>query len=292
MPMTTPARDHVLVLGAGVAGLPAAGVLAEAYDRVTVIDRDKRPDHPAPRHGVPQGRYAHAVLARGRLVLEEMFPGLTADLTTHGAPAGNKLGDVRPCLAGHQLRRTHTGLTVISVSRAFLEQHVRLCVRALPGVSFAAPNDIAGLSGTPDAYRIAGARTLRRADGSAGETIHADLMVDATGRGSRTPAWLAALGYERRPEDGVSTDLGYTSRRYRPRTDALGGDLATLHGPAPTCPRRRTRQAGRRPVATDAVRADRRPPTGVARRRGAIRPLDALRRHLPGDSRRSSCAIT
>jgi 2-polyprenyl-6-methoxyphenol hydroxylase-like FAD-dependent oxidoreductase len=235
--MSTPARDHALVLGAGIAGLLAARVLAEAYDRVTVVDRDELPDHPAPRRGVPQGRHAHALLARGRLVLEELFPGLTADLIAHGAPAGDMLGDVRLHIGGHQLRRTHTGLTVLSVSRAFLEHQVRQRVRALPGIWFGPPTDIVGLSATPDGHRIAGARTLRRAHGSAEETIDADLVVDATGRGSRTPAWLAALGYQRPPEDRVSIDLGYTSRRYRLRPDALGGDLATLHGPTPTCPR-------------------------------------------------------
>jgi 2-polyprenyl-6-methoxyphenol hydroxylase-like FAD-dependent oxidoreductase len=236
-PMTTPSRDHALVLGAGMAGLLAARVLAEAYDRVTIADRDQLPDHPAQRRGVPQGRHAHALLARGREALEELFPGLTADLVAHGAPSGDVLGDARLHFGGHPLRRTHTGLTVISVSRPFLEQHVRERVRALPGVTFGPPSDIVGLAAAPDAHRIVGAKILRRADGSAEETIDADLVVDATGRGSRTALWLAALGYERPPEDRVSIDLGYTSRRYRLGPDTFGGDLGTLHGPTPTCPR-------------------------------------------------------
>jgi 2-polyprenyl-6-methoxyphenol hydroxylase-like FAD-dependent oxidoreductase len=195
MPMTTPTRDHALVLGAGMVGLLAARVVAEAYDSVTIVDRDELPDHPAQRRGVPQGRHAHALLARGQHALEELFPGLTADLIAHGAPAGDVLGDVRMQLGGHQLRRTNTGLTVISVSRPFLELHVRQRVRALPGVRFAPPSDIVGLSATPDAHRIVGAKILRRTDGSAEETIDADLVIDATGRGSRTPVWLAALGH-------------------------------------------------------------------------------------------------
>jgi len=235
--MTTPSRDHALVLGAGMAGLLAARVLAEAYDRVTIVDRDQLPDHAAQRRGVPQGWHVHALLARGLQAMEELFAGLTADLIAHGAPSGDVLGDACLHLGGHQLRRTHTGLTVISVSRPFLEQHVRQRVRALPGVSFAAPSDVVGLAATPDARRIVGAKILRRADGSAEETIDADLVVDATGRGSRTPLWLAALGYERPPEDRVPIDLGYTTRRYRLRPDALGGDLGTLHGPTPSCPR-------------------------------------------------------
>jgi 2-polyprenyl-6-methoxyphenol hydroxylase-like FAD-dependent oxidoreductase len=235
--MVTSTRDHALVLGAGMAGLLAARVLAEAYDRVTIVDRDEIPDRAAQRRGVPQGRHAHALLARGRQALEELFPGLTADLIADGAPTGDGLGDVRLHFGGHRLRRTHTGLTVISVSRPFLEQHVRQRVRVLPGVEFAPPSDIVGLAATPDARGIAGAKILRRADGSAEETIEADLVIDATGRGSRTPVWLAALGYERPTEDRITIDLGYTTRRYRLPPDALDGDLATLQGPIPSCPR-------------------------------------------------------
>ena len=35
--------DHVVVLGAGMAGLLAARVLADAYQRVTVVERDPLP---------------------------------------------------------------------------------------------------------------------------------------------------------------------------------------------------------------------------------------------------------
>jgi 2-polyprenyl-6-methoxyphenol hydroxylase-like FAD-dependent oxidoreductase len=164
------------------------------------------------------------------------------------------LGDARMQLGGNQLRRTHTGLTVISVSRPFLEQHVRHRVRALPGVRFAPPSDIVGLSATPDAHRVAGAKILRRADGSAEETVDADLVIDATGRGSRTPvAGSARLrASARRPginrprlhHTPVSTQTGRS--RWRPgdpaRTDPVGSA------------RQRARQAGRRRVATDAVR--------------------------------------
>jgi 2-polyprenyl-6-methoxyphenol hydroxylase-like FAD-dependent oxidoreductase len=235
--MTTPQRDHALVLGAGMAGLLAARVVAEAYDRVTIVDRDELPDHPEQRRGVPQGPHAHALLARGRKALEDLFPGMTAELIAHGAPTGDVLGDVRQQFGGRRLRRTHTGLIVISVSRPFLEHHVRQRVRALSAVRFAPASDIVGLSVTPIADRITGAKILRRADGSAAETIDADLVIDATGRGSRAPAWLAAVGYERPPEDRIPVDLGYTTCRFRLSPDALDGDLATLHGPTPSHPR-------------------------------------------------------
>jgi hypothetical protein len=90
---------------------------------------------------------------------------------------------------------------------------------------------------TGDNRRVTGARVFRRADSSAEETISADLVVDATGRGSRTPLWLAALGYPRPQKDEVRIGLGYATRTYRLRPGALGGDLAVMHGATPDHPR-------------------------------------------------------
>jgi len=67
----------------------AARVLADAYGQVTVIDRDKLPDAGTHRGGVPHGRHAHALLARGQQALEELFPGLTAELIAQGVPTGD-----------------------------------------------------------------------------------------------------------------------------------------------------------------------------------------------------------
>ena len=94
-----------------------------------------------------------------------------------------------------------------------------------------------GIATTPDGRRVAGARVLRRADGSAEEVLGAELVVDATGRGSRTPVWLDTLGYERPKREQVKIELGYASRTYRMRPDALGGDLAVVQAATPKHPR-------------------------------------------------------
>lgn len=235
--MTNPMRDRAVVLGGSIAGLLAARVLAEAYTDVRVLDRDDLTAPGAQRRGVPQGRHIHALLARGQQVFEELFPGLAAELVAHGVPAGDMLGDARLYFSGHRLRQVASGLVVLSASRPFLERHVRARVRALPQVTFEPPCDIVGLATTPDRQRVTGVRLLPRADGSAEEMLGADLVVDATGRGSRIPVWLEALGYERPDEERVPIGLGYSTRRYRLRPDALGGDFACLHGLTPEQPR-------------------------------------------------------
>jgi 2-polyprenyl-6-methoxyphenol hydroxylase-like FAD-dependent oxidoreductase len=231
------AGDHAVVLGGSIAGLLAARVLAEAYPQVTVVDRDALPPGSVPRRGAPQARHIHALLAGGQQVLGQLFPGLTAELVAHGAPVGDVLGDTRLVFGGHRLARAEVGLVAVSASRLLLEDRVRARVRALPGVRFAPASDVVGLRSSPDRRRITGTRLLRRADGSAEEVLDADLVVDATGRGSRAPIWLEALGFDRPDEDRVRVDVGYATRRYRLAADALDGDVGCLHGPLPDRPR-------------------------------------------------------
>ena len=68
--------DHAVVLGASMGGLLAARVLADAYQQVTVVERDRLPESVLDRRGVPQGRHAHGLLPRGAQILDELFPGL------------------------------------------------------------------------------------------------------------------------------------------------------------------------------------------------------------------------
>ena len=118
-----------------------------------------------------------------------------------------------------------------------LEAHVRARVRALANVALLDRCDVVGLVATPDGHRVTGARLLRRADGSAEQVLDADLVVDATGRGSRTPTWLQELGHPRPGTEQVRVGLGYATRTYRMPPDALDGDLAVLHGATPGHPR-------------------------------------------------------
>jgi 2-polyprenyl-6-methoxyphenol hydroxylase-like FAD-dependent oxidoreductase len=229
--------DRAVVLGASMAGLLAAHVLANSYEQVIVIDRDELTATPQHRRGVPHGRHLHALAARGQQALEELFPGLTAELVADGAPAGSLLAHGRMYLSGHRLRRTDTGLVLLCASRPFLEAHVRARVRAHPNVTLLDRCDVVGLATSPDNRRVIGARVLRRADSSAEEVLIADLVIDASGRGSRTPAWLESLGYARPEQDQVRIGLAYSTRLYRLANDALHGDLAILDAATPELPR-------------------------------------------------------
>ncbi|GIH67805.1 FAD-dependent oxidoreductase [Sphaerimonospora thailandensis] len=229
--------DRAVVLGGGMAGLVAARVLADAYARVLIVDRDRLIGASGPRRGVPHGRHAHALLARGQQILDELFPGLKSDLDAAGVPAGDLADDLRWYFNGRRLRQAPTGLLSVSATRPVLEDHVRARVAALPNVTVADRCDILALTTTPGRDRVTGVRVRRNDEDGAEEVIEADLVVDATGRGSRTPAWLEELGYRRPEEDRVKVGLAYTTRHFRLRSDPYDGDLSINPVASPANPR-------------------------------------------------------
>lgn len=229
-------RDHAVVLGGGMAGLLAARVLSETYSRVTILDRDELTGVQGPRRGVPHGRHAHALLARGQQILEQLFPGLQDELDAAGVHAGDLAGDLRWYFNGRRLRPARTGLLSVSSTRPVLEARVRARVAAVPNVTFVERCVIRDLDAAPGNARVTGVLILREDSGTA-ETLAADLVVDATGRGSRTPAWLEALGYERPQEETVRVDLAYTTRHFRLRDDPYGTDLSINPVASPANPR-------------------------------------------------------
>jgi 2-polyprenyl-6-methoxyphenol hydroxylase-like FAD-dependent oxidoreductase len=231
--------DHAVVLGASMAGLLAARSLADFFDTVTVVERDPLLDTGAARQGVPQGRHLHALLTRGAQAIEEMFPGLLDELVLDGAQYldGRDLSRLYYNAGGHLIARNGgaTSLTAYSATRPFLEDHVRRRVRDIPGVTLLDEHSILALTATPESGRVTGVRVVSRRNGEPA-TLTADLVVDATGRGARTPTWLESLGYERPREDRVVVQLTYASQRLRIATDAPR-ELGFLVGIVPGRPR-------------------------------------------------------
>jgi 2-polyprenyl-6-methoxyphenol hydroxylase-like FAD-dependent oxidoreductase len=261
--MTRTDRSHAVVLGASVAGLLAARALADHYDRVIVIDRDPLPSSFLPRPGVPHGRHLHGLHARGLEVLEELFPGITEELLSAGAVSADVLDQARLLLSGHRFRQASSGLRGVLCSRPLLEGQLRARVRALPQVRFLAAS-ITGLTSSADRTRITGVRIAPSLCPE--RTIETDLVVDATGRGSRTPIWLAELGYQRPTEDRVPIGLGYATRTFWLRAGALGRDVLVINGGTPDNSRSgflAAQEGGRHTVTLAGILGDH-PPTDRA----------------------------
>ena len=212
--------DRALVLGASMAGLQAARVLADYYTTVTVVERDALPHDPAQRRGVSQGRHVHALLRGGSQVLGQLFPGLLDELATAGATVldDGDLSRASFTFGGHELYRSGKFTDSLAAlhyiaSRPFLEAHVRRRLRAITNVTILDGHDVADLIAV-EGDRVTGARVANRETGEV-RVLNADLVVDAMGRSARTPVFLDGLGYGRPVEERVVTQVSYASQLLR-----------------------------------------------------------------------------
>jgi 2-polyprenyl-6-methoxyphenol hydroxylase-like FAD-dependent oxidoreductase len=231
--------EHAVVLGASIGGLLAARVLSDFYRNVTVVERDVLPTEVAQRRGVPQGHHVHALWPRGSQILDDLFPGFLKELVDDGCVVWDDGDFSRAILSfgGHQFVRSgfmpkfEYGDSAYYPSRPFLEDHVRRRVRAVSNVTLMEGHDLVEFTSNVDRTRVTGVLVSARNTGEK-EAVTADLVVDATGRGSRTPAFLERLGYERPAEQEVVMRLVYASQLLR-IPPGLYNELITLIGPVP-----------------------------------------------------------
>ena len=208
----SPAGRHAVVLGASMAGLLAARVLSDHCAQVTVLERDALPGVAAPRRGVPQGRQPHGLLAAGLRTLDRLFPGFRDELVQAGGLPGDSGWNILWFQAGGFKVRHRSDVHGILASRPLIEEVVRERVRRLPNVQI---RDEVGVQGLLfDQGRVRGVTLDDRRHGRH-EELRADLTVDASGRGSRSPAWLRALGYAEPPESQVRIDVTYTTQMFQ-----------------------------------------------------------------------------
>lgn len=221
-------RKRAIVIGGSMGGLVAARVLSDHFEQVTLLDRDTFPEVGRQRRGVPQGVHTHGLLASGRSVLDNLFPGISGELIAHGAPSGDLLADSRWFFEGGCLSRCASGLNGLLVSRPLLEGTVRGRLLAISNIKAIENTVVEGLSTSQDQRRVTGVRLQ-----GSGETIPADLVVDSTGRGSHSPAWLESIGFPKPEEEKVEVAIAYTTRLFRRRANHLNGDSAAVIPPTP-----------------------------------------------------------
>ena len=116
---STPAGTHAIVFGGSIAGLMSAGMLSRHFERVTLVERDRFPDGPQPRKGVPQALHIHGLLTRGMDILAGILPGIREDLEAAGGEFLDVVGSVASFGAGSWRPRFPSGVKAASMSRLF-----------------------------------------------------------------------------------------------------------------------------------------------------------------------------
>ncbi|MCB9592601.1 MAG: FAD-dependent monooxygenase [Sandaracinaceae bacterium] len=226
-----------VVLGASMTGLMASAALQRAGWRAVVIERDELELEGAPtaRRGVGQGRHNHNLTALATSTLARLFPGVLDELRGEGATVCDVGRDGRWYVGGLRLARVEVGQPQVLVSRPLLDRVLLRRLGASGGVELRDATDVCGL--VEDRGQITGVRVIGRREGKE-EVIDANLVVDASGRGSRTPRWLEELGFEAPAEDRVDVSVKYTTRAFRWRPTDLDGDrFVYSSGLAPSWPK-------------------------------------------------------
>jgi 2-polyprenyl-6-methoxyphenol hydroxylase-like FAD-dependent oxidoreductase len=218
-------RTNAVVIGAGIAGLAVSRTLADRYDHVIVLDRDSLPASPVPRRGAPQTYHPHVLLAAGQQALDELFPGLHDELTDSGALPFDPGTGLRAYRYGDSWPPQPAGLNLVSMTRPLLELTIRQRVAARANVSIRDGCAVAGVTNRAD--RVTGVVL------DDGETIPADLVVDCSGRGSRSDRWLSTLGLPAPGSVEVKVGIAYATRLYRRKPGDLPDGAGVFVLPTP-----------------------------------------------------------
>ena len=200
---------QAVVIGAGMAGLTAAGALADSFDNVVVLERDSLPSEPMHRAGTPQARHVHGLLFSGQRALNELFPGFEQDLLLRAGAVPLTAGlDVRVERPGYDpFPQRDLGWCGYAASRPAIERAVRHRVESRANITLRQRCRVREVLPAPNGEAVTGVRYEN--GGGESETISADLVVDASGRGAPTLGLLQSLGRPLPEETTIGIDLGY-----------------------------------------------------------------------------------
>jgi len=230
---------RAIVVGSGIAGLVTSAALARHFKSVTLIDRDTISSEPADRNGVPQSYHFHGLLPGGLEIMMELFPGFSDDLLKAGSltPGPSEFYAYLPEGKSYSIMRFQpqpqsppAGFPPTHIqSRRLLERCLRDRVESVANIETRYESMVRDL--LIEDGQVCGVKL----EGT-GETLEADLIIDATGRVSRTLGWLDTLGFERPAESHIHCDFAYTSVFLKPATPDLFTDVGFFLGSDPQSP--------------------------------------------------------
>lgn len=200
---------HAVVMGASTTGLVTAAAVARHFRNVTIVERDTLPAEPIWRKGAPQSRHVHVLLRGGRNVMDYYLPGFTTDMIAQDAQLIDMADDTAWYHSGGWKLRFASGVTLLCSSKGFLEWNLRQRVLKIPNITVRDQCGATSLVVTDG--KVAG---LTLDDGS---VLAADLVIDASGRSSRTSQWLASAGFNAPDATELAVDVGYASRTFAPQ---------------------------------------------------------------------------
>lgn len=222
---------HAVVVGAGMGGLIAAKALASHFENVTVLERDVLPSQPQARTGTPQSRQLHVLLRGGLDALTKFFPDFETELERAGAVRARVGAEIRIELPGFDpFPQRDLPFDTLCMTRPLVEFVARRLVEQQGNIAFQLRCRVTRFLTSPDQSEVVGVRY----DAAGGEstTLAADLVVDASSRGTLTLEALDTVGMPRPAETEIGIDLGYATATFEIPSAAPPDWRAVIHRPA------------------------------------------------------------
>lgn len=212
-------RDYygkqAIVIGGSFSGLIAARILADFFQQVIIIDRDREPDEKTfqNRLGVPHGYHSHFMKTKAAAFLQEIFPEIDAALIANGAYKIDALNDVLYCIVGKKITFKSDKFTYLQ-SRPLLENTIRSLVKKRANIIFMYGCFVDQVLIDKATNRITGIH-YKEIKTFAQKQLSADLVVDASGRQTQMPVWLQEHIGKTIEKEELLVDICYVTRIYR-----------------------------------------------------------------------------
>ncbi|MDB5054451.1 MAG: monooxygenase FAD-binding protein [Bacilli bacterium] len=221
-------HKHAIVIGGSMSGMLAAKVLSGHFEKVTILEKDNIPEHPVYRKGVPHDRQAHIMNMKGEMIISKYFPGFYEEINKEIFKFGTK--DLCFFHYGSWKLRCKTKVTNHFMSRPFLEHHIRRRLLQLSNIFFMQKYEVNELIIDRKKNEVLG--VLLKNQQGAFEKLHADLVIDASGRNTKVPGWLESEGYPKINEEKLEIDIGYSSQVF-PRSQEYDFSVMSIYPKAP-----------------------------------------------------------
>ncbi|MGG0301619.1 FAD/NAD(P)-binding protein [Bacillus albus] len=205
--------NKAIVIGGSIAGKLAAKALSTAFKEVIIIEAGERWDGKASRKRVPQSNHPHVLLKGGEKAIEELFPTITNELIEAGSIVNNFTRDLKWHQFGLWKQPFIGEVHMIQQSRFLLEWHIQKRIDQVSNITIKYETLIEGLLIDRKRNKVYGVKAKCLETGTQ-EEIKADIVVDASGFGSKSIAWLREYNIEV-PEEKVRIDLFYATRMFK-----------------------------------------------------------------------------
>ncbi|MFI1700286.1 NAD(P)/FAD-dependent oxidoreductase [Streptomyces bobili] len=216
---------RAVIIGGSLAGMLAAAAVSDYVDTVDVVEAHELPSGAHRRAGVPQAAHFHTLLSGGAEAIDQLLPDCVDQLVAGGAvrvPVTTDMVMYSP--EGWYRRWERATHFQVTASRDLTDAIIRARVLANPKVTLHQRTRVVALLG--DKHRIHGVRIRSATEQEYEQPAH--LIIDASGRSSRTPNWLKELGLTGLKEERIDTGLSYASRIYRAPVPTKGWPIINI----------------------------------------------------------------